>query len=87
MSNDGPPRPDGRLLPPEDKVEIEPFLDRDPEAGVVYVNRRAGAPDRRVARRPTVRRLEGKAPRRIKAGGGFYYVQQFMREQSQTVVD
>ena len=42
----------------EDQAEIDEWLDRI-QAGVVYVNRRAGLDDRRVAGRPALRRLEG----------------------------
>jgi 1-pyrroline-5-carboxylate dehydrogenase len=69
----------------EDKDEIKQFLDRI-EAGVVYVNRRAGAT---TGAWPGIQPFGGwKASGSTgKAGGGEYYVQQFMREQSQTVVD
>ncbi len=69
----------------EDKAEIDAFLD-DIEAGVVYVNRRAGAT---TGAWPGVQPFGGwkGSTATGKAGGGFYYVQQFMREQSQTVVD
>ena len=43
----------------EDPAEVQRFLDRI-QAGVLYVNRRAGRDDRRVAGRPGVRRLEGE---------------------------
>ena len=42
----------------EDKAECDRFLDTI-EAGVVYVNRRAGRDHRRLAGHPAVRRLEG----------------------------
>ena len=42
---------------------------------------------RSVAGHPAVRWLEGARARPARPGGGLYYVQQFMREQSQTVVD
>ena len=69
----------------EDRAEVEQFLDRI-EAGVVYVNRRAGAT---TGAWPGIQPFGGwKASGSTgKAGGGLYYVQQFMREQSQTVVD
>ena len=69
----------------EDKGEITRFLD-EIEAGVVYVNRRAGAT---TGAWPGVQPFGGwkGSTATGKAGGGFYYVQQFMREQSQTIVD
>ena len=61
------------------------FLDTI-EAGVVYVNRRAGAT---TGAWPGIQPFGGwkGSGSTGKAGGGLYYVQQFMREQSQTVVD
>ncbi len=69
----------------EDRAEIDHFLDKI-QAGVVYVNRRAGAT---TGAWPGIQPFGGwKASGSTgKAGGGLYYVQQFMREQSQTVVD
>lgn len=69
----------------EDEAEQERFLD-EIEAGVVYVNRRAGAT---TGAWPGVQPFGGwkGSTATGKAGGGLYYVQQFMREQSQTVVD
>jgi 1-pyrroline-5-carboxylate dehydrogenase len=69
----------------EDQREIEQFLDRI-EAGVVYVNRRAGAT---TGAWPGVQPFGGwkGSTATGKSGGGYYYVQQFLREQSQTVVD
>ena len=69
----------------EDQDEVQRFLDRI-EAGVVYVNRRAGAT---TGAWPGIQPFGGwKASGSTgKAGGGLYYVQQFLREQSQTVVD
>ncbi len=69
----------------EDRAEIDKFLDNI-QAGVVYVNRRAGAT---TGAWPGIQPFGGwKASGSTgKAGGGLYYVQQFMREQSQTVVD
>jgi 1-pyrroline-5-carboxylate dehydrogenase len=69
----------------EDPTEIEQFLDTI-EAGVVYVNRRAGAT---TGAWPGIQPFGGwkGSTATGKSGGGFYYVQQFMREQSQTVVD
>jgi 1-pyrroline-5-carboxylate dehydrogenase len=67
-----------------EQEEIEEFLDRI-EAGVVYVNRPAGAT---TGAWPGVQPFGGwkGSGNTGKAGGGPYYVQQFMREQSQTVV-
>ena len=69
----------------EDKAECDRFLDGI-EAGVVYVNRRAGAT---TGAWPGIQPFGGwkGSTATGKSGGGFYYVQQFMREQSQTVVD
>jgi 1-pyrroline-5-carboxylate dehydrogenase len=69
----------------EDKAEIDRFLD-EIEAGVVYVNRRAGAT---TGAWPGIQPFGGwkGSTATGKAGGGLYYVQQFMREQSQTIVD
>ncbi len=69
----------------EDKAEVDKFLD-EIEAGVVYVNRRAGAT---TGAWPGIQPFGGwkGSTATGKAGGGFYYVQQFMREQSQTIVD
>jgi len=68
----------------EDRGEIDRFLDGI-EAGVVYVNRRAGAT---TGAWPGVQPFGGwkGSGTSGKAGGGDYYVQQFMREQSQTLV-
>ncbi|HEX8939062.1 MAG TPA: aldehyde dehydrogenase family protein [Candidatus Limnocylindrales bacterium] len=69
----------------EDRAEVEQFL-RGIEAGVVYVNRRAGAT---TGAWPGIQPFGGwkGSGTTGKAGGGLYYVQQFLREQSQTVVD
>ncbi len=69
----------------EDKAEVQRFLDTI-EAGVIYVNRRAGAT---TGAWPGIQPFGGwkGSTATGKAGGGFYYVQQFMREQSQTIVD
>jgi 1-pyrroline-5-carboxylate dehydrogenase len=69
----------------DDKGEIQSFLDGI-EAGVIYVNRRAGAT---TGAWPGIQPFGGwkGSTATGKAGGGFYYVQQFMREQSQTIVD
>ncbi|HEV8424745.1 MAG TPA: aldehyde dehydrogenase family protein [Actinomycetes bacterium] len=67
-----------------DEAEVDRFLDRI-QAGVVYVNRKAGAT---TGAWPGVQPFGGwkGSGSSGKAGGGPYYVQQFMREQSQTVV-
>jgi 1-pyrroline-5-carboxylate dehydrogenase len=67
-----------------DDAEVERFLDTI-EAGVVYVNRAAGAT---TGAWPGVQPFGGwKASGSSgKAGGGLYYVQQYLREQSRTVV-
>ena len=69
----------------EDQAEIDTFLDTI-EAGVIYVNRRAGAT---TGAWPGIQPFGGwkGSTATGKSGGGFYYVQQFMREQSQTIVD
>jgi 1-pyrroline-5-carboxylate dehydrogenase len=67
-----------------DEGEIAAFL-AGIEAGVVYVNRRAGAT---TGAWPGVQPFGGwKASGSSgKASGGPYYVQQFLREQSRTIV-
>jgi 1-pyrroline-5-carboxylate dehydrogenase len=69
----------------EDEAEQQRFLNTI-QAGVIYVNRRAGAT---TGAWPGVQPFGGwkGSGSTGKAGGGMYYVQQFMREQSQTVVD
>jgi 1-pyrroline-5-carboxylate dehydrogenase len=69
----------------EDPAEVDRFLERI-QAGVVYVNRRAGAT---TGAWPGIQPFGGwkGSGSTGKAGGGLYYVQQFMREQSQTIVD
>jgi 1-pyrroline-5-carboxylate dehydrogenase len=68
-----------------DQAEIDEFLARI-EAGVVYINRSAGAT---TGAWPGVQPFGGwkGSGSSGKAGGGLYYVQQYMREQSQTVVE
>ena len=68
-----------------EQADIDEFLRRI-EAGVVYVNRRAGST---TGAWPGVQPFGGwkGSTATGKAGGGLYYVQQFMREQSQTIVD
>jgi 1-pyrroline-5-carboxylate dehydrogenase len=67
-----------------DDAETQRFLDVV-QAGVVYVNRRAGAT---TGAWPGVQPFGGwkGSGSSGRAGGGLYYVQQFMREQSQTVI-
>jgi 1-pyrroline-5-carboxylate dehydrogenase len=67
-----------------DQGEIRRFLDGI-EAGVVYVNRRAGAT---TGAWPGIQSFGGwkGSGSTGKSGLGPYYVQQFMREQSQTVI-
>ena len=69
----------------EDPAEVERFLD-EIEAGVLYVNRRAGAT---TGAWPGVQAFGGwkGSGSTGKAGLSLYYVAQFMREQSHTVVD
>ena len=69
----------------EDQGEIQQFLDRA-QAGVLYVNRRAGAT---TGAWPGVQAFGGwkGSGSTGKAGLSMYYVAQFMREQSHTIVD
>jgi 1-pyrroline-5-carboxylate dehydrogenase len=69
----------------EDPEEVERFLD-EIEAGVLYVNRKAGAT---TGAWPGVQAFGGwkGSGSTGKAGLSMYYVAQFMREQSHTVVD
>jgi 1-pyrroline-5-carboxylate dehydrogenase len=69
----------------EDKAETEWFLDRI-EAGVVYVNRASGATTGAWPGYQSFGGWKGSGSTG-KAAGSFYYVQQYMHEQSQTVVD
>jgi 1-pyrroline-5-carboxylate dehydrogenase len=68
----------------EDQSEIDRFLDRI-EAGVVYINRAAGAT---TGAWPGVQPFGGwkRSGTAGKAGGGPYYLQQYLREQSRTQV-
>jgi 1-pyrroline-5-carboxylate dehydrogenase len=68
----------------EDRGEIERFLNTI-QAGVVYVNRRAGAT---TGAWPGIQSFGGwkGSGSSGKNGLGPYYVQQFMREQSQTII-
>ncbi len=69
----------------EDRAEIDRF-EQDIQAGVIYINRRAGAT---TGAWPGIQPFGGwkGSGTTGKASGGLYYVQQFMREQSQTLVD
>jgi 1-pyrroline-5-carboxylate dehydrogenase len=69
----------------EDDAEVQRFLDTA-EAGVLYVNRRAGAT---TGAWPGVQAFGGwkGSGSTGKAGLSMYYVAQFLREQSHTVVD
>jgi 1-pyrroline-5-carboxylate dehydrogenase len=68
----------------EDQGEIDEWLDRI-QAGVIYVNRRAGST---TGAWPGVQPFGGwkGSGTTGKAGGGPYYVTQYMREQSRTVI-
>src|SRR5947207_115479 len=68
----------------EDKAEQQKFLDTI-QAGVVYVNRRAGAT---TGAWPGMQPFGGWKASGTggKGGGSVYYVQQYLREQSQTVI-
>ena len=68
-----------------DDAEIDRFLSRI-EAGVVYINRRAGAT---TGAWPGVQPFGGwkGSGSGGKAGGGPYYLQQYLREQSRTIVE
>ena len=69
----------------EDPAEVEKFL-TEIHAGVLYVNRRAGAT---TGAWPGVQAFGGwkGSGSTGKAGLSMYYVAQFLREQSHTVVD
>ena len=69
----------------EDKGEQQRFLN-EIEAGVVYVNRRAGST---TGAWPGMQPFGGwkGSGTSGKAGGGLHYVQQYLREQSRTVID
>jgi 1-pyrroline-5-carboxylate dehydrogenase len=69
----------------EDQAEVDRFLD-EIHAGVLYINRRAGAT---TGAWPGVQAFGGwkGSGSTGKAGLSMYYVAQFMREQSHTVVD
>jgi 1-pyrroline-5-carboxylate dehydrogenase len=69
----------------EDPSEVQQFLDRI-HAGVLYVNRRAGAT---TGAWPGIQAFGGwkGSGSTGKAGLSMYYVAQFLREQSHTIVD
>ena len=69
----------------QDRAEVDEFLARI-EAGVVYVNRKAGAT---TGAWPGVQPFGGwkGSGSGGKAGGGPYYLQQYLREQSRTIVE
>lgn len=69
----------------EERAEIDAWLNSI-EAGVIYVNRRAGAT---TGAWPGVQPFGGwkGSGTTGKAGGGPYYVQQYLREQSRTVIE
>lgn len=69
----------------EDDAEIQYFLDNI-EAGVIYVNRPGGATTGAWPGYQSFGGWKGSGSTG-KAAGSFYYVQQYMHEQSQTVVD
>lgn len=68
----------------EDRAEIDTFLN-EIQAGVVYVNRKAGAT---TGAWPGMQPFGGwkGSGTTGKAGGGLYYVQQYLREQSRAIV-
>jgi len=69
----------------EDEEEIEWFLDNI-QAGVVYANRPGGATTGAWPGYQSFGGWKGSGSTG-KAAGSFYYVQQYMHEQSQTVID
>lgn len=69
----------------EDEDEIQWFLDNI-EAGVLYVNRESGATTGAWPGYQSFGGWKGSGSTG-KAAGSFYYVQQYMKEQSQTIVD
>ena len=85
LSNDYEPRAHGRRSTPRTRPRSTSSSTRSRPA-CVYVNRRAGAT---TGAWPGIQPFGGwkGSTATGKAGGGFYYVQQFMREQSQTIVD
>ena len=69
----------------DDDEEIQWFLD-NVQAGVVYVNRASGATTGAWPGYQSFGGWKGSGSTG-KAAGSFYYVQQYMHEQSQTVID
>ncbi len=69
----------------EDEDEIQWFLDNI-EAGVLYVNRASGATTGAWPGYQSFGGWKGSGSTG-KAAGSFYYVQQYMKEQSQTIVE
>ncbi|MCB9422841.1 MAG: aldehyde dehydrogenase family protein [Ardenticatenaceae bacterium] len=69
----------------EDKDEIQWWLDNI-QAGVIYVNRASGATTGAWPGYQSFGGWKGSGSTG-KAAGSFYYIQQYMHEQSQTVVD
>jgi 1-pyrroline-5-carboxylate dehydrogenase len=69
----------------EDRGEVDEFLDKI-EAGVVYVNRRAGATTGAWPGYQPFGGWKGSGTSG-KAGGGDYYLLQYMREQSRTIME
>ncbi len=69
----------------QDEAEIQWWLDNI-EAGVLYVNRASGATTGAWPGYQSFGGWKGSGSTG-KAAGSFYYVQQYMREQSQTIVD
>src|SRR5207302_9510547 len=69
----------------EDRAEVEQFF-RSAEAGVLYANRAAGAT---TGAWPGVQSFCGWKSSGLTGKGGLgpYYVQQFAREQSRTIVE
>lgn len=69
----------------EDEDEIQWFLD-NMEAGVLYVNRASGATTGAWPGYQSFGGWKGSGSTG-KAAGSFYYIQQYMKEQSQTIID
>ena len=69
----------------EDQEEVDRFLG-EIQAGVVYVNRKAGAT---TGAWPGMQPFGGwkGSGTTGKAGGGLHYVQQYLREQSRTIIE
>ena len=69
----------------EDQEEMEWFIDQI-QAGVLYINREAGATTGAWPGYQSFGGWKGSTGTN-KAAGSFYYLQQYMREQSRTIVD